>query len=74
MTTYRERFDKVIQSGHYHGAEKKVAALAQLIFANDRSQDKEDCVVQALEEYEGMTGCWWDPTHEEYDALIASIL
>ena len=73
-TTYRERFDKVIMSGNYEGKKAKIEALAQLIFTNDRSQNKEDCLVQALEEYELMTGSYWDPTHDEYAEALASII
>ena len=76
MTTYRERFDRVFQSGEYSGAGKKTKteALAQLIYANDRSQDKADCLVQALEEYELMTGGYYDPTADEWDDIVSSII
>ena len=73
-TTYKDRFYKVAESGKYEGKKAKVEALAQLIYANDRSRDKEDCLVQALEEYELMTGSYWDPTHAEYNAVLASII
>lgn len=74
QTTFAERYDLVIASGKYDEKKDKVEALAQLIYANDRSRDKEDCLVQALEEYENMTGAYWDPTHEEYAEALASII
>lgn len=73
-TTFGDRFDKVIQSGEYPGKKAKVEALAQLIYANDRSRDKESCLAQALDEYELMTGSYWDPTHDEYAEALASII
>lgn len=72
--TFADRYDIVIASGKYDEKRDKVVALAQLIYANDRSRDKEDCLVQALEEYEDMTGAYWDPTHEEYSEALASII
>ena len=74
ITTFSDRFDKVIQSGEHEGKKAKVEALAQLIYANDRSRNKEDCLVQALEEYETMTGAYWDPTHDEYADALDSII
>lgn len=73
-TTFADRYNEVIASGKYDEKRDKVVALAQLIYANDRSRDKEDCLVQALEEYEDMTGAYWDPTHEEYGEALASII
>lgn len=73
-TTFSDRYNIVIASGGYDGKRDKVVALAQLIYANDRGKDKEDCLVQALEEYESMTGAYWDPTHEEYAEALASIV
>lgn len=73
-TKFSDRYDIVIASGNYRTKMSKVVALAQLIYANDRSKDKEDCLVQALEEYEDMTGSYWDPTHEEYADALASII
>lgn len=76
MITYRMRYDTVFESDKYRYAskKKKVEALAQMIYANDRSRNKEDCLVQALEEYELMSGSYWDPTHDEYDDALASIV
>lgn len=73
-TTFADRYNEVIASGKYDEKRDKVVALAQLIYGNDRGQDKEDCLVQALEEYEDMTGAYWDPTHEEYAEALASII
>lgn len=73
-TTFSDRYELVIASGKYDEKKDKVEALAQLIYANDHSRDKEDCLVQALEEYEDMTGVYWDPTHEEYAEALASII
>ncbi len=72
--TYRQAYDEVIASGKYPGRTKKLEALAQIIFNNDRTQDKEDCVALALEWYEGMTGNWFDPARAEYDGLVHSII
>lgn len=76
MMTYRDRFFEVFQSEKHRGesAKERVESLAQLIFANDRTQDKEDCLVQALEEYELMTGRYLDPTHKEWDDMLQSII
>lgn len=76
MNTFRERFDTVFGSGVFRLESKKnkVERLAQLIYANDRNKDKEDCLVQALEEYELMTGGYYDPTREEYEDILASIV
>lgn len=69
-TTYKDRFDEVIQSGKYEGRMAKLKALTQLIYNNDPTQKAEDCVWQAYEEYEGMTGVWFDPTQEEFETLL----
>jgi len=69
-TSYKDRFDEVIMSGKYEGRMAKVEALAQLIYINDPTQKGEDCVWQALEEYEDMTGSWFDPTEEEFEKLL----
>ncbi len=73
MTTFKERYDKVFGSG-VAGWLNQVKCLAQLIYANDRSRDKEGCVVQAMEEHEAMTGCYHDPSRAEYEDMIASII
>lgn len=69
-TTYKDRFDEVIMSGKYEGRMAKIEALAQFIYNNDPTQKADDCVWQALEEYELMTGNWFDPTHEEFEKLL----
>lgn len=76
MTTYRDRYNLVICSNALKCASTKeqVERLAQLIYGNDQCRDKEDCLVQALEEHEAMTGEFWDPTREEYDDVLASII
>ena len=76
MATYRDRFDSVFQSTDMFSSskKKKVEALAQMIYANDRTQEKEDCLVQAMDEYELMSGSYWDPTHAEYEDALASII
>ena len=72
--TYREMYDNVVMSGKYPSGMAKVKQLAQLIYANDRTADKEDCVVAALEHYENMTGRYLDPTHEEWESIRDSII
>lgn len=69
-------FSEVFQSGKYAGASKinKIKAIAQLIFAKDRTQGKEDCIWQALEWYEDMTGIFFDPTHEQFEDIRYSII
>lgn len=71
--TYREMFDDVVMSGAYPGSMNKVKRLAQLIYANDRSQNKAGCVWEALERYEDMTGRYMDPTEEQFDEILYSI-
>ena len=73
---YSYVYDQVFGSSEYSGASKivKVKAIAQYVYAHDRTQEKEDCVWQALEWYEDMTGCWFDPTHEEFDEIVYSII
>lgn len=50
QTKFSDRYDIVIASGKYGTKRDKVVALARLIYANDRTKDKDDCLVQALEE------------------------
>lgn len=72
--TYRDMYDDVITSGEYVGRTAKLRRLAQLIYAEDRTQKKEDCVGQALEKYEDMTGNYFDPTKEEFEDIVFSII
>ena len=69
-------FSEVFQSEKYTGASKinKIKAIAQLVFAKDRTQNKEDCVWQALEWYEDMSGVFFDPTHEQFEEICCSII
>ena len=73
---YSYVYDQVFGSSEYSGASKivKVKAIAQYIYARDRTQEKEDRVWQALEWYEDMTGCWFDPTHEQFDEIVYSVI
>lgn len=72
--TYRDMFEDVVQSGKYTGAVEKVKRLTQLIFANDRTQNKADCAWEALEQYESMTGRYFDPTQDQFDDIVFSIV
>lgn len=72
--THREIFDEVIMSGRYQGRMAKIKQTAQMIYANDRTQPKEDVAWMALEKYEDMTGFSFDPTHEQFDEIVASII
>lgn len=67
-------FEEVIMSGEYPSRDKKLSRLAQAVYAKDKTQSKEDCVWQALELYEDMTGAFIDPTQEQFDALAAAII
>jgi hypothetical protein len=71
---YSERYEKVIASGEYHGRKEKIIALAKIHYSEDRTQKKSDCIWQALEDYEDMTGNFYDPTHEEFEDIEISIL
>lgn len=72
---YSYVFSEVFQSEKYKSASGiiKVKAIAQLVFSKDRTQDKGDCVWQALEWYEDMTGTYFDPTHKQFDDILYSI-
>ncbi len=72
--SHRDMFDEVIQSGKYPGRTAKIKKLAQLIYSNDRTQNKTDCTWQALEKYEEMTGSYFDPTHSQFDEIVCSII
>lgn len=76
MTTYKDRYVQVFESGRTRNesSSEKIKLLAQLIYANDRAQDKEDCLVQALEEFELMTGRFRDPTLNEWSDMLAAII
>lgn len=71
--TYRDRFDAVVMSGKYHSSKEKIEALARMIHVSNAALDAEDCVCQALEELEMMTGKWYDPTVEGYNDLVHSV-
>lgn len=73
---YRYMYDRVIASGDYHGQEARTAGLAQLIFAlgYDDVENKDAAVWVALETYEEMTGCFWDPTQDEFERMKDSII
>lgn len=72
--THREMFDEVVMSGKYPGALAKIERLAQLIYANDCTMSKKDCAAWALEKYEEMTGRFFDPTQEQFDDIVDSII
>lgn len=67
-------FEEVIMSGEYPSWRDKLSRLAQAVYAKDRTWGKEDCVWQALEMYEDMTGTFIDPTQEQLDDLVGSII
>lgn len=73
---YTYVYNQVFASDKYAWASKmeKVKALAQYAYNKDRTQSKEDCVRQALEWYEDMTAGWFDPTHEQFDEIVCSII
>ena len=75
-TLFKDRYFEIFESreNRFSSRKDKVERLAQLIYANDRTRNKEDCLVQALEEFELMSGSYWDPTHDEYDEVLASII
>jgi len=72
-TTYSERYDNLIRSGNTLKPIDWIKKLSQLIFNNDKTQNKTDCVWQALEEYEAMTGYYIDPTQDQFDNIVDSI-
>lgn len=67
--TYRELYDEVIESGNYLGPERKIKALANLIYHSnfDGVENKDEAVWDALERYEDMTGFTFDPTEEDFE-------
>lgn len=75
--TYKDIYRIVIESGNFPGANKKVKAIAQLVYASGfrGCESKEDAVWIALEMLEEMTGIWeYDPSHAEFDDIIYSIV
>ena len=70
--TYREKYDEVITSGKHKGQKAKLEALAKINFSE--SLTREEAVWQALEDYENMTGIYIDPTQDDFDDLVASII
>lgn len=69
-------FEKVFLSEERASTGKlsKVKEIAQLLFARDRRQDKVDCACQALEWFEDMAGTYFDPTKEEFEDILCSII
>lgn len=74
--TYKDLYENVIESGKYRTRMERIKALAQLIFTTrfDDVESQEDAVWAALERYEDMTGCFCDPTQEEFDDIVRSII
>lgn len=72
--TYRDMFDEVVMSGKYIGSMAKLKALAQLIYNSDYTLEKRDCVWEALEKLEDMTGHYFDPTKRQFDEILYSII
>lgn len=70
---FSQVYEQVIESGRYIGELEKVSAIAHLIYAKGRRRDKMECVWQALEWYEAMTGRLFDPTKEQLDDIVLSI-
>lgn len=73
-TTYSQRYAKVITNGTTFSRQKTLEHLAQLIYNNDRTQSKADCVWQALEEFELMTGIFVDPGLDVFEEIKAAII
>lgn len=71
--TYGEMFKEVTESGKYNTTITKLKRLAQLIYSNDREQRKTDCVWEAIEKYEDMTGIFFDPTQENVEDILDSL-
>lgn len=71
--TYREMYDEVFDRSKAPTSRfEKVKGLAQLIFSdrkNESGYTKEDAVWEALERYEDMSGNYFDPTHEQFEAI-----
>lgn len=72
--TYKERYQEVFTSGKYKGVKDKIIALAKIHYTKDRTQRKSDCICQALEDYEDMTGIFYDPTQDEFEEIELSII
>ena len=72
--TYREMFDEVVMTGKYVSSMAKLKALAQLIYDNDFTLGKTDCVWAALEKLEDMTGHYVSPTKRQFDEILFSII
>lgn len=73
--TYRDLYDEVIMSGKYRSTPEKIKALAQRIYHSgfDGVETKSEAVWDALEQYEDMTGHFFDPTQDQFDSFEASI-
>lgn len=75
--THREMYDEVFEKNGHLPQFQKICLLAQLVYANHHSDSeytKDDAVWEALEKYEDMSGCWFDPTHEEFDRIKLAII
>lgn len=70
---YKARYQEVISSGKYIGTMKKIKALAQLNYNNNKSEGKIEAIALALEDFECMTGIYIGPTREQYDDIEESI-
>ncbi len=73
-TTYSQRYTKVITNGTAFSRQKRLEHLAQLIYSNDRTQSKKDCVWQAIEEFESMTEIFVNPTQDVFEEIMAAII
>lgn len=75
--TYKEIYNAVCRYSKGSRMEN-VAYIAQLVYTHgyrsDKCMTKRDAVFTALEIYEDMTGYYYDPTHEEYDDIVAAII
>ena len=72
--SYKDIYDNVFASGKYQGRNAKIEQIAQLVFANDRTQSREEAVWQALEHFESMCGDWFDPIQEEFNSFVDSVI
>lgn len=72
---YGEMWDEAFASGKYLTRTAKITKLAQMLYSSRESDDysKDDAVWEALERYEDMSGCYMDPTHEQFEDFKLSI-
>lgn len=76
--TYNDIYDKVMRNNETQGKLSKIKKMAQLIYSRgygtELNPSKNDAVYIALELYEEMTGTYYDPTLDEFDDIVDSII